>query len=274
MPKLCPFSKSKRHISVRVAARARRFCFLLFASMFALPLTHAEVCDPLAFRGAYGLSLTGSTTIGASTRAVAVIGRLVLEDSENLSGLSSVSFTGLTLGNPVTGKYEAHRDCSVTWTLRDDSGGFQHFAGTMSADGGHVAFQQIDPGGAEDGILLRSMDGCSESSLSGRFKLTASGRNVDVNTAVDSGGLSFSGLLIADGTGNLSFASGPDEPPVTAGTYDVLDNCFVELVLQLTSDEHEPAAIHFRAILVENGREALGIQTDPGRIVAMRLVSR
>jgi len=271
---MCPVWNRDRQVSVRVAAIARQCSFLLFASIFALHVTHAAVCDPEVLRGPYGFSLTGTTTIGGTTRPVAVVGRLVLDDSENLSGISSASFTGLILGNQVTGKYEAHRDCSVTWTLQDDSGNFQHFAGTMSADGRHVAFRQTDPGGAENGILLRTMDGCSESSLAGTFKLRASGRTVDVNTAVDSGRVSFGGLLISDGSGNLSFASGPDEPEVAAGTYDVLDDCFVELVLQLPPGEHETAAIHFRAILAENGREVLGIQTDPGTIVAIRLVSR
>ena len=269
-----PVWNRNRQVSVRIAANARRCSFLLFASIFALHVTHAAVCDPEVLRGEYGLSLTGSTTIGGATRPVAIVGRLVLDDSENLSGISSASFTGLIFGNRVTGKYEAHRDCSVMWTLQDDSGNFQHFAGTMSADGRHVAFRQTDPGGAENGILLRTMDRCSESSLEGRFKLTASGRNVDVNTAIDSGRVSFSGLLIADGTGNLFFASGPDDPPLAQGTYDVLDDCFVELVLQLPQGERETAAIHFRAILVEDGREVLGIQTDPGTIVALRLVSK
>lgn len=274
MPPRCLAWNRNRHVSVRVAANARRYSFLLFASILALHVTHAAVCDPEVFHGAYGLSLTGNTTIGGTTRPVAVVGRLVLDDSENLSGISSASFTGLIFGNRVTGKYEAQRDCSVTWTLQDDSGNLQHFAGTMSADGRHVAFRQTDPGGAENGNLLRTMEGCSESSLAGKFKLTVSGRTVDVNTAVDSGRVSFWGLLGADGSGNLSLASGPDEPAVVAGTYDVLDDCFVELVLQLPPGEHETAALHFRAILVENGREVLGIQTDPGTIVALRLVSR
>ena len=38
--------------------------------------------------------------------------------------------------------------------------------------------------------------------------------------------------------------------------------------------EQESAAMHFRAILVENDREVLGIQTDPGTVVALRLVSK
>ena len=259
---------------VRVGANVRRYFFLVFAWMFAFPVAHAAVCDPKTFHGAYGFSLTGATTIGGPTRPVAVVGRLVLDDSGNLSGVSSASFTGLILGNPVTGKYEAHADCSVTWTFQDDSGNFQHFAGTMNADGGHVAFRQTDPGGSENGILLRTMDGCFVSSLAGTFQLTASGSTVDVNTAVDSDRVSLRGVLIADGARNLSFASGPDEPALAAGSYEVLDDCFVELVLELPGDEHQAAARHFRAILVNNGREVLGIQTDPGTVVALRLVSK
>ena len=250
-----------------------RYFLLLFVPLFALPMTHAEVCNPKALDGAYGFSLTGNTTIGGPVRPVTVIGRLVFQDSGNVSGISSASFTGLILGNPVTGQYEAHADCSVTWSLQDESGNAQHFAGTMSADGRRAGFRQTDPGGAEDGTLLRTMDVCSDSSLLGRFNLTASGRIVDIDNANDSGSISFEHLLIADGAGNLSFAQEPDEPAVAAGSYKVRDDCFIELVLKVTEGGDETAPRHFRAILVENGREVQGIETDPGTIVALRLVA-
>ncbi|PWT97648.1 MAG: hypothetical protein C5B51_30970 [Terriglobia bacterium] len=244
----------------------------LFASLLlALPPAGAAVCDPKGLRGAYGLSLTGSTAIGGQTRPVAVLGRLVFDDAGNLSGYVSASFTGLILGNPVTGKYETHADCSVAWSLQDDSGGFQHFTGTMSDDGGRAGFRQIDPGGAQSGILLRTMDRCSESALAGKFHFMTSGSTVDVDTAVESDYISDSGLLIADGTGGLSFTTGADEPVLTAGTYEVQDDCFGELVLELLEGGNKKATRHFRVILVEKGR-ALGIQTDPGTIVALQLV--
>ena len=258
-------------VSGRLFALARRYLLLLCASLFALPMTHAAVCDPKAFHGAYGLSLTGDTTIGGPVRPVAVVGRLVLDDSGNLSGISSASFTGLILGNPVTGRYEAHADSSVAWSLQDDSGNFQHFAGTMSTDGRRVAFRQTDPGGAENGILVRTMDACSDSSLAGRFNLKASGRTVDVDTAMDSGSISFEDLLIADGAGNLLFAREPNEPAAPAGSYKVRNDCFVELVVKASGND--TAVRHFRAILVEDGREVQGIETEPGTIVALRLVA-
>ena len=259
---------------MRVRANVRRYFFQLFAGIFALSVAHAAVCDPRAFHGAYGFSLTGTTTIGGPARPVAVVGRVVVDDSGNLSGISSASFIGLAFSNRVRGRFEAQTDCAVRLTLQDNTGNFQHFAGTMSADGGHVPFRQTDPGGAQNGILLRTTDGCTASSLAGTFKVKASGRTVDPNTGVDSGRVSVRGVLIADGARNLSFDSGPDEPVLAAGNYEVAEDCFVTLVMELPVDQHATSTMHFRAILVDNGREVLGIQTDPGTVVALRLVSK
>jgi len=262
------------NVSAPLAANLQRFFVLLIASIFALPATRAAVCEPKDLHGPYGFTLTGNTTIGGPTRPTAVVGRLVFGESGNLSGVSSASFTGLILGNPVTGKYEAHTDCSVQWNLQDDSGAFQHFSGTMSADGGRVSFRQTDQGGAGNGSLVRTMNECSQPSLAGKFNLAASGSTVDLGTAVESLRVSLDGLLIADGAGGLSFAAGPDEPAPVAGTYDVQHDCFVELSLELAAGEKHKVAMHFRAILVERGREVIGIQTDPGTTVSLRLIAR
>ena len=124
-----------------------RCLFLLQASIDI----HAEVCAPNTLQGAYGFSFASKTTIGGTTRPVVGVERLLF-DSGKVSGVTSSSFTGLILGNPVTGTYETKRDCSVEWRLQDTSGAFQHFSGTMSADGGRVTFRQTDPGGAENGF--------------------------------------------------------------------------------------------------------------------------
>ena len=259
---------------MRIGTNVRRYFLLLFAWIIALSTAHAAVCDPKAFHGAYGFSLTGTTTIGGPARPVAVVGRVVVDDSGNLSGISSASFTGLVFGNRVTGKVLPQTDCTVTLTLQDETGNFQHFAGTVNAGSGRVVFRQTDPGGAQNGILLRTTNGCSASSLAGTFKVKASGRTVDLTTGVDSGRVSVRGVGIADGARNLSFDSGPDEPALGAGSYEVADDCFVTLVLELPAAEHKTATMHFRAIVVDNGREVLGIQTDPGTVVALRLTSR
>ena len=217
--------------------------------------------------------MTGTTTIGGPARPVAVVGRLVLDGVGNVSGISSAAFTGLTFGNPVRGTYEAHWDCSVTWNLQDDSGNYQHFAGTINTNGEEIRFRQTDPGGAEDGTMLRTMNGCSDFNLSGKFSLTISGATLDVDTAVESGRVSFTGLLIADGAGGLAFATRPGLPALPAGTYEIHGDCLGELKLELRLGS-KTETTHFRGVLVENGRKVLAIETDPGTVVALRLVSR
>jgi hypothetical protein len=91
------------------------------------------------------------------------------------------------LGNPATGTYDAQSDCSVRWTLRDDSGSWLNFAGTMADRGARVTFRQTDPGGAGNGLMIRTPGVCGPSSFQGRFDLTLSVNTVDVNSGVLSG---------------------------------------------------------------------------------------
>ena len=105
--------------------------FLLFAFPPPLPPTSAAPTDIL---GAYGFQLSGSSTISGRPSPVGGVGRLVFEDARRtVSGYSSVNFNGFFLGNPVTGSYEFQTDCTLTWTMQDDSGAFQHFKGTVAS---------------------------------------------------------------------------------------------------------------------------------------------
>src|SRR5690242_18361707 len=100
--------------------------FLLLAA--AVPAAcGAAVCNPAGVDGAYGFQLTGVATISGVSQPVVSLGRLVFDGQGSISGVSSVSFTGLYLGNPVTGMYQARTDCSIDWSLQDDSGNRQHF---------------------------------------------------------------------------------------------------------------------------------------------------
>src|SRR5580658_3284447 len=122
---------------------------LPFALMLSCTAFAADVCNPNDFQGAYGFQLSGTSAISGEAKPIAGVGRMVLDGSGGLSGTSSVTFSGVLQGNPVTGTYEAHTDCSVSWALQDDSGAYQHFAGTMSPDGKRVQFRQTDPGGED-----------------------------------------------------------------------------------------------------------------------------
>jgi hypothetical protein len=247
-----------------------RICLL--AWIVLLPVAQAAVCNPANFQGPYGFVLTGTTTIGSAPRPAAAVGRLVLDGSGQVSGVASTNFTGLYLGNPVTGSYEAHNDCSVSWNLQDDSGGFQHFEGTMSGDGTRITFHQSDQGGAQNGTMLRTADGCTSASFRGSYRLTVSGNTFNVDTGLLSGTIGVRGLLTADGAGNVAFSPTTQFPTAPAGTYEFEDGCVVHLALELAAGDNETALMNFRAVLDNGGREVIGIQTDPGTTVSIRLV--
>src|SRR5215467_15597851 len=103
-------------------------------------LLMADVCDPTKLIGPYGLQLYGVTTISGTEKYATSLGRLVFDGHGSIRGISSAMFSGFLLGNPVTGSYEAHTDCSLTWQLQDDSGAYQHFTGRISPDGKRVGF--------------------------------------------------------------------------------------------------------------------------------------
>src|ERR1700682_568574 len=119
----------------------------------------AEVCAKTDILGAYGFQLTGTTTISGVPTPIASIGRVVLDNDGKISGYSSVNFNGFFLGNPITGTYEINTDCNITWSLQDDSGAWQHFAGKVMQGGARVDFHQADPGTGGRGVMKKTHDG-------------------------------------------------------------------------------------------------------------------
>ena len=245
----------------------------LICALAGLPLAHAAICYPNSFQGAYGFLLSGSTSISGSSQPAAAVGRLVLDSSGNISGVSSVKFTGLLLGNPVTGMYRANVDCSVTWSLQDDSGNYQHFSGTMSEHGNRIQFQQSDPGGARNGIMLVSLSMCTDGNFHGTYTLRFSGDEIDVDTNRISGKVKYTGLVKANGAGELSYSPGVSAPFQHAGSYEVEDDCFVKIELNLPPQDNT-AAWNFRAIVVNGGHDLLGIESDPGMVATLRLSTK
>jgi len=247
--------------------------FLLWLVVVAASVlaAQADVCNPKDLQGAYGFLLTGETTIGAAPQPVATMGRLVFNGSGQVSGASSVKFTGLLLGNPVTGSYSAQQDCSVSFSLQDDSGNFQHFQGTMSSDGQRITFRQTDPGAADDGTMARAPADCNAASLTGRYNLSVSGDTIDVETARSTGSISLKGFLEADGAGGVAFSPATGLPPVSAGTYEFEDGCVIHLTLRLPVSGDQTTDLNFRGILAAGGTGVFGIQTDPGSAVSLRL---
>jgi hypothetical protein len=211
-------------------------------------------CNPTKLVGHYAFQLSGSTTISGTRKPTASLGRITFDGSGSLSGTASATFSGLLLGNPVTGTYEAKSDCSVTWTLQDGSGTFQNFSGILSTDGTRMLFRQTDPGGAQHGIMQKTSDSCSAADLQKKYKFTVSGSTTPMQ---------------------------PGEVPHTVsaeGTLDVAENssfqvdsdCSVHFVWTFP---HGSSPMTMRGFLVNGGSEILAFQTDPGAMVAARFRS-
>lgn len=220
----------------------------------------ADVCDPAHLLGPYAFQLTGSTDIAGTPKPTVSLGRITFDGRGSLSGTASATFRGLLLGNPVTGSYEAKADCSISWKLQDDSGGFQNFAGTLSKDGASVQFKQTDPGGATRGIMKKVPDSCTTAMLQKEYNFTVSGSTTPMQTGEVGRSISSRGTL--DIAGN--------------GSFQVDSDCSVQFELKFPAEDGQqtqPVPMKMRGFLVNNGREILGFQTDPGAMVSARLTA-
>jgi hypothetical protein len=223
----------------------------------ALPALAADACNPADLVGPYAFQLTGLTDISGTPKPTVGLGRIIFDGRGILSGTVSVTFAGLLLGNPVTGAYEAKQDCSVIWKLQDDSGAFQNFTGTFSADGTRVQFKQTDPGGAQHGIMQKTADNCSASDLRKKYYFTVSGSTTP--------------MLPGEVARTVSAKRTLDT--AENGSFQVDSDCTVRFQWTLPSQEGqiaEPVPMTMRGFLVNGGKEILAFQTDPGAMVAAR----
>jgi hypothetical protein len=218
------------------------FIFLLLVSASA----QGAVCGESEVFGPYGVQHSGDTTIAETKKPAVALARLVFNEDKTVSGYSSVNFDGLLLGNPVTGTYQTKQDCTMSWSLQDDSGAYQHFAGTITPGGSKVTFQQTDPGTGQHGVMMKTSDACTAADLRSHYAFTIG----NVKSAL---------TVAADGT--LKTAGGE------AGTIQVDPDCIVHL-------EFAGGAMKLRGVLVDRGAEILSIQIDPGKTLAVRFTAR
>jgi len=230
----------------------------------------ADACDLTSLRGPYGFQLSGDTTISGESKQVVSLGRIVLGDGGALSGSSSVMFVGYLLGNPVTGSYEIRTDCTMIWSLQDDSGGFQHFQGPIAPDGRRARFKQTDLGAAEQGILVRTSDSCTAASLSKRYQFTISGSFVRMVPGDVADEMKIDGVVQADDKGAFYLTRNGASQAAIPVTIGVETDCIVTVEFALPSS----APVKLRGILVDDGKEILAIRTDAGWIAPARLTAR
>ncbi len=231
----------------------------------------AQVCNPADIQGGYGFQLSGKTTISGKETPTAAVGRLEFDGRGKITGIASVNFNGYFLGNPVTGAYEAKDDCTITWSLQDDSGAYQHFMGSAAIDGRRMEFRQTDPGVNVRGVLDRMPDSCSAATFQGRFAVTLTG---DATPFAGEGmaHVSATGQADADGTGNLDLTWGK---ATGRGSYQVDSDCVVVLELPTPGADGESREfVKLRGVLVNSGREVLAVQTDPERVAGARFLAK
>jgi len=233
---------------------------LLLVLPSGLAAQAAGVCNPGDMVGPYAFQLTGSTDISGKPQPTVSLGRIAFDGRGNLNGTASATFSGLLLGNPVTGSYEAKSDCSVSWKLQDDSGAFQNFRGTFSTDGTRVQFTQTDPGGAQRGIMQKTSDTCSATDLLKKYDFTVSGSTIPMQAGEVAQAVSAKGTL--DIAAN--------------GSFQVDSDCSVRFGWVLPAEDGqdtEPSLMAMRGFLVNGGKEILAFQIDPGAMVAARFTS-
>ncbi len=230
---------------------------LLFFAAIGSGAYGADVCNPAMLIGPYAFQLSGTTTISDVPKPTASLGRIVFDGEGKLSGTSSAMFEGLLLGNPVTGTYEAKSDCTLTWKLQDDSGAFQNFSGTLSSDWSRGQFRQTDPGGAQRGVLQKTSDTCTAADLRTQYHFTLSGTAISMWEAGISRSISAKGIF-----------------DVEQNSVQLDSDCTARFELTLPADNGGTAApMQMRGILVNGGKEILAFQTDPGAMVAARLIA-
>ena len=188
---------------------------------------HAEYCDPGELRGAYGFELSGNTDISGASKPVVGVGRLLFGNAD-VTGYSSINFAGWFLGNPLTGRYQLKADCSLTFSLQDTSGHFQHFHGKVIPGRKRASFRQTDVGGFERGILAETGSHCVAADFQRIYRFRIFGVSVDMNKGKPLAHISANGLVEGTSDGALKFTTGRDLP--MTGTYTIEDGCFVAIV--------------------------------------------
>ncbi len=249
---------------------------LAWISAFAISARGADVCEPKDLQGAYGFQLTGQTTISGTPQPSVTLGSLVFDGEGGVSGTSSVKFAGLLLGNPVTGMYEAHKDCSVSWSLQDDSGAYQHFSGIAAPDTRRVKFSQTDPGGPQGGLLVRvAAQECKVSDLLPKYAFTLSGTIIPMTDGGSPNTVAAKGVMEENSHGHFQLTLEGTPPHTTDVSIAIESDCTVEMGFTLPAQGDAAAPpVNLRGILVDDYKQILAIQTDPGAVASARFTTQ
>ena len=245
------------------------------AVALGLPAYAVNPCSNAAVTGPYGLHLSGISTISGSPQPFASMSRTAFDGDGHISGSSSVNFNGLLLGNPVTGTYNVNPDCTISVSLQDDSGAFQHFAGKLAASGSAIELRQTDAGTGGHGAMMRTSDTCTQADLRPSYAFSLWGTATPLASADVPGNISAKGLLHIDGPASFTLLQEFDGVNVTAnGSWSLESDCTVQFELMLPVKGSKAAvAMKLRGILVNQGLQVFAIQTNPATVAMARFAA-
>ena len=247
----------------------------LIAACLSLRAYAANPCADAAVIGPYGLYLSGTSTMSGHQQPFASLSRIVFDGEGNINGYSSVNFNGLLLGNPVTGPYEVKPDCTVSLSLQDDSGAFQHFAGKLATGGSAADLRQTDPGAGGHGTMMRTSDACTAADLRPSYAFELSGTATPLASDAVPANISSKGVVRIDGAASFTVIQTLDGHEVTtAGTWSLESDCTVHFDLALpVKGGKAPLPLKLRGILVNQGLQIFATQTEPATVVMARLAA-
>ena len=238
---------------------------LFTIALLAVAPAAAQYCKPPDFQGAYGFQLSGTTTISGDPKSAVSVGRIEFDGNGSINGSSSVNFAGYFLGNPVTGQYELSNDCTLNWTLQDDSGLLHHFTGKLTSDLQRANFQQTDQGAPANGTLARVAQQCEMPALQGSYNVAISGSAIPMQPGDTPHQVEFHGMMTIDQDGNVALMQGAEK--IQAGSAGIDSECILDMRLMLYPDQ-----VTLRGVLVDHGQEILAMDTAPGTSVRARLL--
>ena len=113
--------------------------------------------------------------------------------------------------------------------------------------------------------MVRTAESCPSSDFRGKYRLRISGTTTDMSTGKGTGARSIDGSLDADGNTGLKFTPDRGSVAVDEGSYQMEGACVATIKLT-----REGQTMNFRAIVANEGKELVGIETDPGTTVSLK----
>ncbi|MFZ1494430.1 MAG: hypothetical protein WAU60_13595 [Candidatus Competibacter denitrificans] len=228
-------------------------------------------CTNANLRGSYGfvakgVILAGSPLPSALQGSFASGGTATFDGKGNFVLTSTSSFNGFIQPVETRGTYQVNSDCS--YTSRADNG--ITFQAVILDGGRQLQILQTTPNVVIAGTAIRQPQRCEAKFLQAAYGFTAEGAAGPPTLPVQfAGPLAGVGTVVfaKDGTFVLTATRSVNgildpEPLALNGVYSMKENC--------AFDMHFEVGFTFDAMIVNNGKEILFIETDPGTALIVK----